>query len=95
MSREDAMKALAETDWSGATVDRDPRPVSVVHSARMPAELSERLEAEAQRRGLTPGALIRDLVTAGLSAANDDVTVTVRVADLHRVIDSLVHQRVA
>lgn len=95
MSREDAMQALADTDWSGATVEREPRPVSVVHSVRLPTELSGRLEAEAQRRGLTPGALIRELVGAGLSGADDDAIVTVRVGDLHRAIDSLVQQRVA
>ena len=45
------------------------------------------LEAEAQRRGLTPSALVRELVEAGLAPIADDATVTVRVADLHHAID--------
>ena len=85
--REDAERALNGTDWSGASVDRDARPVSVVHSVRFPAELSTRLEAEAHRQGVTPSVLIRELVSAALLAVEQDETVTVRVADLHRAID--------
>jgi predicted DNA-binding protein len=88
MNRDEAMQALENTDWSGATVERERRPVSVIHSVRFPTELSERLEAEATRRGLTPSALIRDLVDAALTGTPDEATVTVRVADLHRAIDS-------
>jgi predicted DNA-binding protein len=90
MSREDAMRALESTDWSGATVERETRPVSVVHSVRLPADLSDRLETEAVRRGVTPGALIRELVDAGLNVVTADTVVTVRVADLHRAIDTIV-----
>lgn len=92
MKREDAEKALASTDWTDATVDRDPRPASIVHSVRFPAELSKKLEAEADRRGVTPSVLIRDLVTAALVAAEQDETVTVRIADLHRAIDLALHR---
>lgn len=56
-------------DWRGATVDSEARPVMIVHSARIPAELSERLEAEAACRRLTPSALIRELVEEGLRPA--------------------------
>ena len=91
MSREDALKALGDTDWSAAEVDQRRRPVSVVHSVRLPATLSERLEAEATRRGILPSNLIRELVEAGLApAVSDDTTVTVRVADLRRAIDTVV-----
>ena len=91
MSRDDAMKALASTDWSGATVESPARPSTVVHSTRLPGALSEQLEAEAARRNVTPSALIREYVEAGLTqlTANGDATVTVRLADLHRAIDQL------
>jgi hypothetical protein len=90
MNREDAERALASNDWSGATVERESRPVSVVHSVRLPADLSARLEAEAGRRDVTPGALIRDLIDVGLRPLGDDVVVTVRLADLHRAIDTAI-----
>ena len=92
MSREDAERALASTDWTQATVEREPRPSSVVHSVRFPAELSRKLEAEAGRQGVTPSVLIRDLVAAALLAAEQDETVTVRVSDLHRAIDLALHR---
>jgi hypothetical protein len=92
MSREAANQALTGTDWTGASVEREVRPASVVHSVRLPAELSRTLEAEADRRGTTPSGLIRDLIAAALSGAGQDETVTVRIADLHRAIDqALVH----
>jgi len=92
MSREDALRALNEADWSSAEVERAPRPVSVVHSVRLPAELSERVEAEAQRRGVTPSAVIRELIEVGLSTVSDDATVTVRVSDLRRAIDTIIQR---
>lgn len=94
MSRKEALDALAQTDWTEASVQHERRAVSVVHSVRFPADLSGRVEAEAKRRGLTPSALIRELVEAGLAEAERDATVTVRAADLHRAID-LVLRRVA
>ena len=90
--RKQAEEALASTDWSNATVDRGPRQVSVVHSARFPEELSRKLAAEADRQGVTPSVLIRDLVAAALVANERDETVTVRVADLHRAIDLALHR---
>jgi predicted DNA-binding protein len=92
MSRDEAERSLANTDWTGAMVDREPRQVSIVHSVRFPAELSKKLEAEADRQGVTPSVLIRDLVTAALLAADQDETVTVRLADLHRAIDLALHR---
>jgi hypothetical protein len=92
MSREDAARALANTDWTDATVEREPRQVSVVPSIRFSAELSKKVEAEADRQGVAPSVLIRDLVAAGLVAAEQDETVTVRIADLHRAIDLALHR---
>jgi predicted DNA-binding protein len=91
--------ALASRDWSGAEVEPDrPRGASVVHSTRMSRELTERLFAEAARRGVTPSELIREYVEAGLDAAADadadaeNTVVTVRLADLHRAIDTAVRR---
>lgn len=97
MSRfDEATAALDGRDWSGATVeDRPTTGTTVVQSVRMPRELVERVFAESQRRGTTPSEVIRDLVTAGLGAVEGDTTVTVRVADLHRAIDTIVSQQVA
>ncbi|MBW4703009.1 MULTISPECIES: hypothetical protein [unclassified Micromonospora] len=57
--------------------------------------MSTRLEAEAHRRGITPSALICELVDAGLTPATDDTTVTVRAADLRRAIDHVIHDAAA
>jgi len=56
-------------------------------------ELTERLFAEAERQGTTPSQVIRDLVEAGLNATEGSETV--RVADVHRVIDALIQRRSA
>ncbi|MDT5038482.1 MAG: hypothetical protein QOE03_3667 [Micromonosporaceae bacterium] len=82
--------ALEDRDWSGAQVEDRPRSVSVVQSVRFSRELTERLMAEAARRGCTPSEVIRDLVEAGLSSI--DESATVRLADVRRVIDALVHR---
>jgi len=87
---DDANAALQNRDWSSAQVEDKPRTATVVQSVRMPRELNKRLLAEAQRRGVTPSEVIRDLVEAGLTAA--DESATVRLADVRRVIDALAHQ---
>lgn len=79
--------AAAPTDWTAAAVVAKPRKATVVHSTRVPADLSEELEAEAARRGITPSALIADLVAEGLRKPQPDVLVP--LADVRRVIDSL------
>lgn len=91
MSRDEAMEVLAGTDWSGAVAEAPGRAATVVHSTRLPAAVSAQLEAEAARRGLTPSALVREYVEAGLTqlAVTGDATVTLRLADLHRAIDQL------
>jgi hypothetical protein len=85
--------SLASRDWSGAEADR-PRGATVVHSTRMSRQLTGRLFVEAERRGITPSELIREYVAAGLDAAADveTTTVTVRLADLHRAIDTAVRR---
>jgi macrodomain Ter protein organizer (MatP/YcbG family) len=78
---------LEDRNWSTAEVHKRTRKSSVVHSVRMPHELTERLVREAQRRGVTPSEVIRDLVDAGLASA--ERSPTVRLVDVHRAIDSL------
>ncbi len=87
---DDATAALDDRDWSSAQVDDKRRTATVVQSVRMPRELTERLFAEAQRRGVTPSEVIRDLVEAGLSAI--DESATVRLADVRRAIEALAHR---
>jgi predicted DNA-binding protein len=87
---DEASAALEERDWSGARVDERPRTVTVVQSVRMPRELTERVFAEAQRRGVTPSEVIRDFVEGGLAAV--DESATVRLADVRRVIEALANK---
>jgi len=84
---EESAAALDSHDWSSAGVIDTPRSPTVVQSVRMSRELTERVFAEAQRRGVTPSDVIRDLVEAGLSQV--DESATVRLADVQRVIESL------
>jgi predicted DNA-binding protein len=87
--RDEALRALAEPlDFTDAVLDTVPSRVKVVHSVRLDPDLSERLEAEASRRGITPSALLRDLVENGLAPGTDDTVITVRVSELHRAIDT-------
>lgn len=90
---EDSLAALESRDWSRAEVDTRPRKVTIVQSVRMSRKLTERLFIEAERRGTTPSQVIRDLVEAGLDASEGSETV--RVADVHRVIDSLTRRESA
>jgi predicted DNA-binding protein len=89
--RDEAEAALANQDWSTATVDDQPRPASVAVSVRLPRDLSERLFAEAERRGTTPSEVIRDLVDAGLTAVEESATV--RLADVQRALNTLARPR--
>jgi predicted DNA-binding protein len=93
-TRDEALRLLAEPlDLTGAVVDTEPSTAKIVHSVRLDPEQSERLFAEAARRGLTPSALLRDIVEQALAPAPDaEATVTVRLADLHRALDSAIRQ---
>jgi predicted DNA-binding protein len=84
---DESAAALENRDWSGAQVEDRPRSPSVVQSVRFSRELTERLMAEAGRRGCTPSEVIRDLVEAGLS--NVDESATLRLADVRRAIEAL------
>ena len=92
--RDEARRLLAgPLDLTNATVDTEPSQAKIVHSVRLDPALSERLFSEADRRGLTPSALLRDLVEQALTPASDaDIMVTVRVVDLHRALDSVIQR---
>jgi predicted DNA-binding protein len=89
MSKFDEAAASLEVpiDFAGAYVDDRPREVMIVQSVRLPRGLTERLFVEAERRGVTPSEVIRDLIARGLEAA--DRSATVRLEDVHRAIDAL------
>jgi hypothetical protein len=64
-------RALAGTlDWSGATFEHGPRQGTrqgtIAYSVPLSGELASRLEAEAERRGVTASVLIHDLVAAAI-----------------------------
>jgi hypothetical protein len=68
--REEAVRALESRDWSGGEVVTEPAEARVVLSAEVPAELAAWVGAEADRRGINPGDVIRDaLVTVRASPA--------------------------
>jgi predicted DNA-binding protein len=87
---DEAMAALENRGWSGAQMETRASEPQVVQSVRMPRELTERLFAEAARRSTTPSRVIRDFVEGGL--AEVDESVTVRLADVRRAIESLAHR---
>lgn len=90
VSREEAMRASENRDWTGATAEPEPREVMVVHSARFPRDLSRLLEEEAARRGTNPSALIRELVEEALTpaAGEQDEPVMVRPSEIRRALDA-------
>ena len=73
-------------------VPLEGRPEGAVNSARIPADLSERLEAEATRRGVTPSALVCELVAAGLANTAHDEPIPIRPSQLHRLVESLMRE---
>lgn len=86
----DIQAALDNRDWSGAEVVAERPRAKIVHSVRLPAEWSEALEAEADRRGTTPSRLMQDYILAGLKqdSAAPEGTVTISRAALHQAIDA-------
>ena len=84
---EAALRQPFRADDPNLEVVDEPRNVSFVQSVRMSADLTRRLFKEAERRGITPSQLIRELVEAGLDETEQSAMVN--VADVHRAIDSL------
>lgn len=97
-TRDELRKAMADQDFSDGEVVAGERRVSVVFSFRAPAEWSDEILAEMQRRRLdNPSQLMKALLREGLdrAAAGHAGVVTVRLDDLHRAIDSVVTRRAA
>ncbi|WP_200211050.1 hypothetical protein [Micromonospora coerulea] len=101
MNRDDALRLSQEPiDLTGATVEREARPVRMTYSVRMRKQdeaLALWLEEEADRRDLTPSDLLRELADeARIRAAQDeDKVITVRVGELHRMIDRIAERPAA
>jgi hypothetical protein len=69
-------RALAGTlDWSGATFEHGPSQGTIAYSVPLSGELTSRLEAEAERRGVTASVLIHPLVAAAILGPQSDATV--------------------
>lgn len=88
--KSDVQAALDSRDWSDAEVVTDRPRAKIVHSVRLPAEWSEALEAEADRRETTPSRLMQDYILAGLrqdSAAPEGIVMISRAA-LHQALDA-------
>jgi len=92
--RDDALRALHGRDWSGGEVDPGERPTSFVYSVRLPGDLADRFADEATRTGLTPSALLRQMVEARLAGVDEgDEPVSVRPSELHSLVDKLLKGR--
>lgn len=87
MNRNEA--ANARIDWTDATVETEARKVTMVYSTRLNDDLGTWLEDEATRRDVVPAVLLRELVADAKRTAEQDKTVTVRLSDLHQVINQI------
>jgi hypothetical protein len=89
--RDEALAALASGDWSGATVAEGAgSSAKVVVSARISPDEAAVLAAEADRRGVKPSVVLRDIVTAWAAQRRGDGAepVTISPADLHAALDA-------
>ncbi|GAB1639637.1 hypothetical protein [Krasilnikovia sp. MM14-A1259] len=89
-TRDELGAAMTQQDFTDGNVADAPRG-SAVFSFRAPAEWSQEILAEMQRRGLTnPSQLIKAIVREGLdrAAVGGDQVVTIRIDDLNRAIIS-------
>lgn len=75
----------AEIDWTRP--EERQTTMAVSRTVRMSPQTFARLHSEADRRSVGVTTLMRELIETGLAALDDDRTVTVRLADLHRAID--------
>lgn len=84
---------ITENNIEQFEVETTPGQAKVVMSTRFDPRLTDRIVAEAHRRGVRPSDVVRDLVEAGLNRTEDnDSTVTVRLSDLHRAVDAAVRR---
>ena len=90
--REDALRALEDRDWSGATVEDTPRKSMTVHSVRLPDDLEQWLIGEAVRLGTNPSVVIRMLIERAAQPAKDGEMVTLPVDKLRQRVQQAVEQ---
>jgi len=94
-TRKQVADAVAQpvTGWVGTdlgSVEDGPRNVTSVFSVRMPAEWTEEITAEVQRRGLAnPNQLLRALVREGLDRARTDEAHTPAVTEILSHLDAV------
>ncbi|MFY1673682.1 hypothetical protein ACN27G_27610 [Plantactinospora sp. WMMB334] len=94
-SRDDALRALEDRDWSGAEVDTSPsRPAMVVQSIRLPEDLARWVEDEAARQGTNPSVVIRGLVERAARPAGRTDVVTVRRTELELALHQAVERAI-
>jgi hypothetical protein len=81
------------TEWvtvEPARIEDGPRHVTTVFSVRMPAEWTDEITAEMERRGLAnPNQLLRALVREGLDRARTDETHTAAVTEILGHLDAV------
>lgn len=96
VSRDDALRALEDRDWSGAEAQPAPRSAMVVYSIRLPEELARWVEDEAARQGVTPSAVMRGVVERAARPANRTDVVMVRRTELevalHQAVERAIEQ---
>lgn len=99
--RDEAIRALASTDWSGATVDREPAQVAwVSQGVKLRPWTSEALVAAAKAKGVRPATLARELLEHALAAPttavapDEPAVVTVRVDRLRAAMDQVIQQAI-
>jgi Arc/MetJ-type ribon-helix-helix transcriptional regulator len=80
------------TEWVGtdaAAVEDGPRTLTAVFSVRMPAEWTDEIIAEVERRGLAnPNQLLRALVREGLDRAKTNDAHTPAVTEILSHLDA-------
>lgn len=89
--RDEALAALDSGDWSGATVAEGAGAgAKVVVSARIEPDEAAVLAAEADRRGVKPSVILREIVAAWTAQRRGDGAepVTISPADLHAALDA-------
>src|SRR5262249_19736426 len=78
-----AQPVTERVGMDAATVEDGPRNVTTVFSVRMPAEWTDEIVAEVERRGLAnPNQLLRALVREGLDRARTDEAHTPAVTEI-------------
>jgi hypothetical protein len=91
-TREEALAALAGTDWSAGTVTEGAGTrAKVTVSARIDPDEAAVLASEADRRGINPSVLFREILSAWVIQQRGDGAkpVTISPAELHAALDQV------